>query len=130
MLAEYGAFEILGYQTFTTEIFTEYRVSFNVPAACSLSWCWWSWAWSCSGRRAGPGQGTGVRTRPAAPSGLARHRLGRADRPVLAGFVVLVGLALGVPVGASVYWVLEGGAARRGRRPHGQCGLAHGALQR
>ena len=36
MLAEYGAFEILGYQTFTTEIFTEFQVSFNVPAACAL----------------------------------------------------------------------------------------------
>jgi iron(III) transport system permease protein len=29
MLAEYGAFEIPGYQTFTTEIFTEFNVSFN-----------------------------------------------------------------------------------------------------
>jgi iron(III) transport system permease protein len=30
---------------------------------------------------------------------------------VLAGFVALVGLALGVPVGASVYWMLEAGHA-------------------
>ena len=37
ILAEYGAFEILGYQTFTTEIFTEFQVSFNVPTACALS---------------------------------------------------------------------------------------------
>ena len=37
MLAEYGAFEILGYQTFTTEIFTEFSVSFNIPTACALS---------------------------------------------------------------------------------------------
>ena len=37
LLAEYGAFEILGYQTFTTEIFTEFQVSFNVPTACALS---------------------------------------------------------------------------------------------
>src|SRR6202044_2386108 len=37
MLAEYGAFEILGYQTFTTEIFTEFSLSFNIPAACALS---------------------------------------------------------------------------------------------
>ena len=36
MLAEYGAFEILGYQTFTTEIFTESQVSFNIPASCAL----------------------------------------------------------------------------------------------
>jgi iron(III) transport system permease protein len=37
LLAEYGAFEILGYQTFTTEIFTEFNVSFNVPTACALA---------------------------------------------------------------------------------------------
>ena len=37
MLAEYGAFEILGYQTFTTEIFTEFSVGFNLPAASALS---------------------------------------------------------------------------------------------
>ncbi len=37
MLAEYGAFEILGYQTFTTEIFTEINAAFSLPAACALS---------------------------------------------------------------------------------------------
>ena len=36
MLAEYGAFEILGYRTFTTEIFTEFHV-FDLPGACALS---------------------------------------------------------------------------------------------
>src|SRR3984957_18113356 len=37
LLAEYGAFELLGYQTFTTEIFTEFNLSFSVTAACALS---------------------------------------------------------------------------------------------
>ena len=37
LLAEYGAFEILGYQTFTTEIFTEFYAFFDQPAACALS---------------------------------------------------------------------------------------------
>ncbi|HXY44639.1 MAG TPA: ABC transporter permease subunit, partial [Acidimicrobiales bacterium] len=37
ILAEYGAFEIVGYQTFTTEIFTEINVSFNVAVACALA---------------------------------------------------------------------------------------------
>jgi len=36
------------------------------------------------------------------------HRLGRARIPVLAGFIALTGLALGVPVGASVYWIASG----------------------
>ena len=37
MLAEYGAFEILGYQTFTTEIFSELSTSFSLSTASALS---------------------------------------------------------------------------------------------
>ncbi len=37
LLAEYGAFEILQYQTFTVEIFTEFKLGFNAVAACTLS---------------------------------------------------------------------------------------------
>ena len=37
VLAEFGAFEILGYQTLTTEIYNEFQVGFNEPAACALS---------------------------------------------------------------------------------------------
>ena len=49
LLAEYGAFEILGYQTFTTEIFTEFTLSFSLPGRvravpgagrCSAWSCW------------------------------------------------------------------------------------------
>ena len=35
VLAEFGAFEILGYQTLTTEIYNEFQVGFNEPAACA-----------------------------------------------------------------------------------------------
>src|SRR3984885_16239422 len=37
MLAEYGAFNILGYQTFTTEIFTQFQQLFDIASACALS---------------------------------------------------------------------------------------------
>ena len=37
LLAEYGAFEILGFQTFTTEIFTEFQVGFNGRPRRALS---------------------------------------------------------------------------------------------
>ena len=36
LLAEYGAFEILGYQTFTTEIFSEFN-GYSFAASCALS---------------------------------------------------------------------------------------------
>ena len=65
------------------------------------------------------GEGRVVAHRSARPSGSRhRHRLGRATVPVLAGFVALVGLALGVPIGSSVYWMFEGGA-------HALTGVSH-----
>ena len=92
ILAEYGAFEILGYQTFTTEIFTEYGVSFDVPAACSLSLVLVVLGIVVLGGEGfARGKGRPVRTGPLAQRALARHHLGRAKLPVLAGFVALVG---------------------------------------
>jgi ABC-type sulfate transport system permease component len=37
VLAEFGAFEILGFRTLTTEIYTEFTVGFDTPAACAFS---------------------------------------------------------------------------------------------
>jgi iron(III) transport system permease protein len=110
LLAEYGAFEILGYQTFTTEIFTEFNVSFNVPTASALSLVLvlLSLLVLC-GEGLTRGRGRVSRAGPLAQRVTARHRLGRARVPVLAGFLLLAALALGVPVGASVYWMLESG---------------------
>ncbi len=111
ILAEYGAFEILGYQTFTTEIFTESEVSFNLPAACSLSLVLVALSIVVlGGDAAARGKGRSARAGPLAQRTMARHTLGRAKLPVLVGFAALVGLALGVPIGASFYWVFEGGA--------------------
>jgi iron(III) transport system permease protein len=62
------------------------------------------------GDAAARGRGRVVRTGALAQRVVRRHRLGRATFPVLAGFAVLVGLALGVPIGSSVYWMFEGGA--------------------
>jgi iron(III) transport system permease protein len=109
LLAEYGAFEILGYQTFTTEIFTEFSVSFSIPAACALSLVLVLLSLLVL---AGEGmlRGRGRVTRGGPVRQMPPHRLGRATLPVLAGFGLLAALALGVPVGASVYWIFEGGA--------------------
>ncbi len=111
LLAEYGAFEILGYQTFTTEIFTEFQVQLNVQTACSLSLVLVLLSVLVLGAdsmirgRARPGGG-GTAARIAS----RRLALGRAKLPVMAAFGLLVVLALGVPVGASIYWMFEGGA--------------------
>ncbi len=109
ILAEYGAFEILGYQTFTTEIFNEFRI-FNVPTACALSLVLVVFGVVVLAvDAAARGKGRSVRTGQLAQRTLSRYRLGRAEVPVLLAFTALVGLALGVPVASSVYWVFEGG---------------------
>jgi iron(III) transport system permease protein len=102
LLAEYGAFEILGYQTFTTEIFTEFNVSFNVPTHRRCRSCSSSLSLVVlGGETCWPAPGSGQPHGPLAQRVGSRHRLGRAKLPVLAGFAALVGLALGVPIGSS-----------------------------
>jgi iron(III) transport system permease protein len=112
LLAEYGAFEILGYQTFTTEIFTEFNVSFNVPTASALSLVLVVLSlMALCGEGLVRGRGRVSRSGPLAQRIAAPQRLGRATPAVLGGFLLLVGLALGVPVGAAVYWMLDAGHA-------------------
>jgi iron(III) transport system permease protein len=111
LLAEYGAFEIIAYQTFTTEIFTEFQLSFNVPAACALSLVLVALSFVVLGSDvAVRGRSRVMYTGRLAQRALPRHRLGRAKIPVFLGFVVLVSLAVVEPIAASVYWIFEGGA--------------------
>jgi iron(III) transport system permease protein len=108
LLSEYGAFEILGYRTFTTEIFTEAQVGFDAPAACGLSLVLVVLGLLVlSGEGASRGRGRASRTGPMAARVAQPHRLGRAVVPVVGGFGVLVVTALGVPVGAIVYWLFR-----------------------
>ena len=77
VLAEFGAFEILGYQTLTTEIYNEFQVGFNQPAACALSLILvllGALAAGQRGHRAGPRPdvAAGCRRRPPAPAAPAR----------------------------------------------------------
>jgi iron(III) transport system permease protein len=111
MLAEYGAFEILGYRTFTTEIFTEFHVAFDLPGACALSLVLVALSIVVIGgdlrlRSRGQIAPTGSNAQRLAN----RHDLGRATIPVLVCFLALIGLAIGVPVGAAIYWMVQGGA--------------------
>jgi iron(III) transport system permease protein len=112
LLAEYGAFEILGYQTFTTEIFTEFNVSFNVATASALSLVLVLLSLAVLfGEGLVRGRGRVSRSGALAQRVAAPRPLGSAKPAVLAGFALLVGLALGVPVGAAIYWILEAGHA-------------------
>ncbi len=112
LLSEFGAFAMLRFQTFTTAIYAEYKLSFDGPAASMLASVL---VLLClvllvteqglrgRGRYARVDSGSARPPRPA--------RLGRARWPALAGMAALVGLGLGVPLGTLVYWVATGSSA-------------------
>jgi iron(III) transport system permease protein len=109
LLAEYGAFEILGYQTFTTEIFTEFSVSFNVPAASALSLVLVALGLLVlAGDSAARSRGRVSRAEGTAQLLARPRRLGPWTGPALLLTGILVALALGVPVGSAVYWWVAG----------------------
>jgi len=108
LLAEYGAFNILGYQTFTTEIFSElHEYSFTASCALSLVLVLLSLL-VLAADGALHGRGRVARLGPMTQRVSPPERLGRARWPVLAAFAALVLLALGVPVGATLYWMADG----------------------
>ncbi len=108
LLAEYGAFEILGYQTFTTEIFTEFN-SYSVAASCALSLVLVLLSLLVlAGEGMLRGRGRVSRSGPMAQRVNPPQRLGWAHWPVLAAFAALVLLALGLPVASTLYWMADG----------------------
>lgn len=106
LLAEYGAFEILRFKTFTTTIFAEFQVGFDGPAASALSLALVvlglivvSAEGLVGGRRRISRDGPQAARKP------VRHRLGAWTVPALLGLTGLAGLALGMPIGTLVYWM-------------------------
>lgn len=108
LLAEYGAFSILRYQTFTTEIFSEFQQGFNTPAAAALSLVVVVLGLVVLGGEAMASR-AGRQGTPQARARIAtRARLGRAKVSVTGALVALVGLSVGVPLSMIVYWMTSG----------------------
>ena len=108
LLAEYGAFEILGYQTFTTEIYSEFN-SYSFAASCALSLVLVVLSLLVlAGEGMLRGRGQVSRSGPMTQRVNPPQRLGWLRWPALALFTALALLALGVPVGAAVYWMTDG----------------------
>lgn len=112
MLAEFGTFAFLNYQTFTTAIFDQYMVAFNGTAAAMLALvllvlCIAVLALEILvrgfARYATIRRGSTVRAE--------RLRLGRAALPVTLGLVVFSLFSLGVPFGSLIYWLSVGRSA-------------------
>ena len=106
LLAEYGAFEILGYQTFTTEIFTEFRVGFDLPAASALSLVLVVLGLGLIlGEMGAQGRGRSDRVSRQAARPARRATLGRAKLPVVFSLIAIAGLTIGVPLGTLIFWL-------------------------
>jgi iron(III) transport system permease protein len=109
MLAEFGAFAMLRFQTFTTAIYDQYKLSFDGAAASMLAsvlvlLCLVLLVAELGAR----GRGRYARVDSGAPRPIAPARLGRARWAVVAGFTGLTGLALGLPLVTLAYWVATG----------------------
>ena len=112
LLAEYGAFEIVQYQTFTVQIFTEFKLGFDTVAACTLSLVLVVLSIAVLGGELGlSGRGPGFRPGPGVRRIAPRVALGPWRVPAVAGLTVLGALALGVPAGSLGYWIAQGGSS-------------------
>ena len=101
VISEYGAFEILGYQTFTTEIFTEFQFDSRAAGALAIPLVLLGLLVLLTEgllpRRTVTGSAPRRAVRPA--------RLRRLTVPAMLAMAALVTLGVGVPVGTIVYWM-------------------------
>jgi iron(III) transport system permease protein len=104
LLAEFGAFEILDFRTFTTEIFTELQIDRSAASALSLLLVALGII-VLIGESLSSGRGRVSRTQTARLPG--RVALRRWLLPTSVGLAVLVVLGIGVPLGTIVYWLVR-----------------------
>ncbi|WP_205811604.1 iron ABC transporter permease [Burkholderia sp. Ac-20365] len=112
VLSEFGAFQMLRFRTFTTEIYAEYRTSFDNSGASLLACLLILLCLVClafefrvRGRARYERVDRGAR-RPA-----LRYQLGHWRWVVLASFAALSIVTLGVPLGMIGFWLTQEGAA-------------------
>ena len=112
LLGEFGAFTLLRFRTFTTELYAEYRTGFDGPESSLLAVVLLVLCLVClalefrvrsAGRYARVGGGA---ARPATP-----HALGWLAVPALAWVTALAVATLGVPLGMIAYWLTRHGSA-------------------
>jgi iron(III) transport system permease protein len=103
VISEYGAFEILRYQTFTTEIFTEFQ--FDAQAAYALALPLVLLGLLVLSADALVPRRNVTRTAPrryVAPRRRLRWHVG-----LTFGMLALTGLGVGVPIGTLCYWMVQ-----------------------
>jgi len=112
VLSEFGAFTLLRFRTFTTQIYAEYRTSFDssgasVFACILIAMCLFCLALEMRVRGGARYERVDRGVRRAA----LRYELGVWRWAVVAAFVVLAIVTLGVPIGMIGFWLTQSGAA-------------------
>jgi iron(III) transport system permease protein len=112
LLSEFGAFAMLRFQTFTTAIYDEYKLSFDGAAASMLASllviiCLVLLVAELGMR----GRRRYARIDPGAARPIRPARLGRAKWLALAGLAILIGLSLGLPLATLAYWLSTGNSS-------------------
>jgi iron(III) transport system permease protein len=109
LLAEFGALQMLRFPTFTTAIYDQYRSSFNGPAANMIAsvlvLCCLALLLTELRLR---GHRTYARAARGAPRTAPRRPLRRMKLPAMLLPVAIVVLALGVPLGSAIHWLMVG----------------------
>jgi iron(III) transport system permease protein len=111
-LTEFGAFALMRFRTFTTEIYAAYQTGFGEGEAAALAVVLLVLCFACIGgeaalrrRQSYARVGRGSR-RPVEP-----YRLGGWRIPACAALALVIMLGLGVPLGMIGYWLTQHGAA-------------------
>jgi iron(III) transport system permease protein len=110
LLAEYGAFAMLRFSTFTTAIFEQFQATFNGAAGSTLAGVL---VLLCLvlivGEAAARGNARYARIGSGAQCASTPHRLGSMTIPANLALTALAALALGVPVWTIARWLWIGG---------------------
>ena len=107
-LVEFGAFALLRFRTFTTEIYAEYRIGFGGPSASLLALVLVLLCLLClAGEVAVRGRSRYARIGRGTRRRAMRYQLDWRRWPILAGFVLLTLLTLGMPSSMIIYWLTQ-----------------------
>lgn len=111
LLAEYGLFALVRFDTFTTAIFDRFQSAFNAPAANMMAESWPCVALGCSWWNRRHAAARYARLGPGSARQAPVARLGAAGSAVALALVVAVAaVSLGVPLATLLRWAALGGA--------------------
>jgi iron(III) transport system permease protein len=107
-LIEFGAFALLRFRTFTTELYAQYRTGLDGPESSVLALVLIALCLICVvGEFNVRGRARYARVGAGARRVAALARLGLTRLPVLLAFAALTAATLGVPLGMIGYWLMQ-----------------------